>query len=135
MARPIVTVRDIMTTRLITIKAAEAVKFADIEMQLGHMHHLPVVDDDNHVVGIVSSRDLLRTGGQARVADIMSADVVTITEDQPAHEAAALLIDRQIGALPVLGKTGQLVGIVSSTDFIEIAYDALISGVMLVPEE
>src|SRR5688500_10984454 len=127
-------VRDLMTTSLITIKASEPVRFADIEMQVGNMRHLPVVDGKNHVVGMLSSRDLMRVAGTAaQVKDIMTPEVVTVREDTPAHEAAALMIDRKIGALPVIGVDDQLVGIVTETDFLEIAYDALRTGKLRIP--
>lgn len=52
------------------------------------------------------------------VADIMQTDVRTIQEDAPVAEAIVALADGHISGLPVLSLTGQLVGVVSSTDIL-----------------
>ena len=126
-------VREIMTTALIAMKANDTVKRADVDMKLASIRHLPVVDDRNHVIGILSNRDVLRALGDAGgasdgvvVGDIMTRQVHTVREDTPAHEAATLMLEHKIGALPVVGDEEQLVGLVTETDFLRIARDALL---------
>ncbi len=127
------TVADLMSTALMTIKPGDTVDRADLEMTLAGVRHFPVVDDRNHLVGILSDRDLLRAFGLSTVesvaiGDVMTVDVQTTTVDAPAHEAVELLIDLKIGCLPVIGEEGQLVGLVTQTDFLEVAHRALLSA-------
>ena len=112
----------------------EHLDLAKILMRFGHFHHLPVVADD-HVIGIVSDRDLLEalngTDGvgsdtQAEqmlkiahltVRQIMTPHPITVTPETEAPIAAALLLDKQIGALPVV-RAGKLVGMLTERDFL-----------------
>lgn len=123
-------VADLMTTALMTARLGDVVEDADFDMKLAGVRHLPVVDDKNHLVGIVSDRDVLRAftkspGEPVRIRNVMTAAPVTVTEDTPAADAAMELIERKIGCLPVVGDEGQLVGVVTETDFVRVAYEAL----------
>lgn len=121
-----------MTTALVTVKVGNAISHADAEMRLASIRHLPVVDDRHRLVGILSNRDLLGAMVKKRentlhVADIMTRDVKTIPANAPARKAAALMLEHKIGCLPVLGEEGQLVGLITETDFLRLAYELLIS--------
>ena len=115
-----------MTTALMTINASEPLAEAKIDMQMGLVHHLPVVDDRGHLVGIVSDRDIVRRADKKRVADVMSRDVVTTRPDAPAHLAASMMLDFRIGSLPVVDDDGALVGVVTVTDYLGVARRALL---------
>lgn len=56
--------------------------------------------------------------GQQRASDIMTADPFTVTPDVPVTDAAHIMTERRVGALPVLGPDGSLVGIVTEGDLI-----------------
>jgi CBS domain-containing protein len=123
-------VSDLMTTSLVTVKPGTALSHADAEMRWAGIRHLLVVDDRQHLIGILSNRDLLgalaRSGGKAvHVVDVMTRNVRTVTAEVSARRAAALLLEQKIGCLPVVGDDGQLVGIVTETDFLRVAYELL----------
>jgi CBS domain-containing protein len=123
-------VSDLMSTALITISAADVVSHADADMRLAGVRHLLVLDDRQRLVGIVSNRDLLAALGRAhgkavKIASVMSSPPRSIAPGAPARDAAALMIEHKIGALPVLGEEGQLVGIVTETDFLQLACELL----------
>ncbi len=126
------TVDDVMTTALITASPRETVDQADFDMRLARIRHIPVVDDRNRLVGIISNRDLLRAFdklGKDSVAieSVMTTEVRTISGDAPARDAVSDLIEYKIGCLPVTGAEGQLIGLVTETDFLRIAHE-LLSG-------
>ncbi len=126
-------VSDLMTTALVTIHVGNAVSHADAEMRLAGVRHLPVVDERQRLVGILSNRDLLgalaKTRGKTvHVVDVMTRNVKTIRASAQAREAAELMLEHKIGSLPVLGDEGQLVGLVTETDFLRLAYE-LMGGV------
>jgi CBS domain-containing protein len=115
-----------MSTALITINAGELLAEARSDMELGVVRHLPVVDDRGKLVGIVSDRDLVRTAAKRKVSDVMSRDVVTTRPETPAHVAASLMLDNRIGSVPVVNDGGDLVGVVTVTDYLELARRALL---------
>jgi len=118
-----------MSTAVMTADANETVKEAHSDMQVGVIRHLPVLDDRRRLVGMLSDRDVMRVVGAKRngkVADIMSREVVTIRPEAPAHEAASLMIDLKIGSLPVVDEEGNLVGMITQTDYLELARRALL---------
>jgi CBS domain-containing protein len=122
-----------------TLGRNDKLSLADDVMRLERIRHLPVLDDDGALVGILSQRDLFR-GALARalgygelaqsrmlsmlvVKDVMTNDPVTIGPDAPLSEAAARMLERKIGCLPVL-RDGKLVGIVTEGTFVALAAKA-----------
>lgn len=124
------TVEDYMSTAVITLKEADTISAANLEMKLAEIRHIPVVDAKGRVVGIVSDRDMLRhasglDGKPIPIASIMTRRVRTVRPTTPAADAAQVLLDHKIGCLPVVGDEEQLVGIITETDFLSIAQQAL----------
>jgi CBS domain-containing protein len=127
------TVEDFMSTAVITMKETDALSAAQIEMKMAEIRHLPVVDHRGHVVGVISDRDILRNltkldGQPVPVAQIMSRRVWTVLPSLPAAEAATMMLTRKIGCLPVVGDDEQLVGIITESDFLKIAEQALLGA-------
>jgi acetoin utilization protein AcuB len=122
------TVRDWMTREPETVAVDCPISVAVQRMQRREIRHLLVVDGAR-LVGVVSNRDLRRllTGNtpgsmEDPVSRIMTEDPVTVSPDVPVAEAARLLLEQKIGALPV--RDGDLVvGIFTTSD----ALDALLS--------
>jgi acetoin utilization protein AcuB len=104
------------------------------------LRHLPVLDQDEMLVGIVSEKDLLRASGDAAVEAVMTRDVITVTEYTALEAAARIMADQQISSLPVM-RNGRLVGIITENDLFMIFLELLaareegIRMTMLVPEE
>ena len=124
------TVADLMTTAVISLKPDHALSAVDAEMKLAAIRHIPVVDERNHLVGIVSDRDILSNLSRIQsesvsVRAIMTHDVITIRDSAPAHQATSLMLQNKISALPVIGDGNQLVGVVTETDLLRIAHEAL----------
>jgi CBS domain-containing protein len=122
-------VRDLMTIPIVTIKDSEAIAEAHAEMEIGVLRHLPVVDDQGQLVGVLSDRDILgvlASRRPQRVAEVMSRDVITIRPEANAHEAADLMLQHQISSVPVVDESGALVGIVTLTDYVGVARRALL---------
>ena len=122
------TVADLMSTALITAKPKDLILRAEEDMAVADIRHLPIVDDRNHLVGIVSNRDLLRAVGSGKrrlIGEVMTSKVRVVRPHTPAREAAQLMISHKIGALPVVGDEMELVGIITETDFLQVAVRAL----------
>lgn len=126
-----VPVTQVMTSRPATIGPEDSLGEAAGVMLQGGFRHLPVVDVDERVVGMLSERDLRarlgteleRFADAARdllaelVEDSMRPDLITISSDATVRDALEILGDERVGALPVLDGE-RLVGIVSYLDLL-----------------
>ena len=120
------TVADMMTTKLKTLHQDESINDADWDMVIGGFRHIPVVDEENRLVGMISDRDVLRRPERgSMVTSIMTREVQTVSPSMPAREAVEQLLLSKHSALPVTDAKGTLVGIVTATDFLELARRAL----------
>ncbi len=125
-----ITVGDLMSTALITMKPSDTIGNAEMEMKFAVIRHIPVVDDRNRLVGMVSNRDILRALGKSEageivIGEIMSKRLHTVSVEAPACEASRIILENKIGAVPVLGDDQQLVGLVTETDFVRLAHEEL----------
>lgn len=129
-----------MTRNPVTITGETTVKGALQIIQENQLRHLPVLDESDMLVGIVSEKDLLRINTEEPVQDIMTRNVVTVTEYTALEEAARIMADSKISSLPVM-RNGRIVGIITETDLFNVFLELLgarehgVRVTMLVPEE
>jgi acetoin utilization protein AcuB len=123
---------DLMTESPTAIGPTESVRKAAELLQTLDVRHLPVINEQRELVGMLSDRDLralsipyliggeyvgqLRTALDAPVSSLMSGDVLSVMRGADASEVVDLMLDNQIGAVPVTDENGVLVGIVSYVD-------------------
>jgi CBS domain-containing membrane protein len=132
-------VRDLMTSTVMTLGRNETLRTADDVMRLGRIRHLPIVDEEGALAGIVSQRDLFLSGlvralgfgshahGKAldsvSLKEAMHTEVLTVLPDAPLADAAKTMIDRKIGCLVVV-ENGRIAGILTEGDFVRLALEA-----------
>mgnify|MGYP001480222717 CR=1 FL=1 len=124
-------VKDYMTKDVITVREDRDLTDAVAILNRGSFRHLPVVNDKDHAIGIISDRDLrnLQTAmafieeaveglkSEIKLADVMTSDVTTVSPEMSLKEAAALIIQKKYGALPV-EENSRIIGILSYTDIL-----------------
>jgi acetoin utilization protein AcuB len=124
-----------MTHNPFTVFADTPMADAQALMRREHIHRLPVLSREKKLIGIVSEKDLLYASpspattlnvyemsnllSKLKVDKVMTKEVVTVEEDTLVEDAARLMVDRNIGGLPVLGD-GNLVGIVTESDIFKL---------------
>jgi acetoin utilization protein AcuB len=129
-----------MTRPPITINGQEKVKTALAVIEKQRLRHLPVLDDESNLIGIVSEKDLLRSKEDDDIQAVMTREVITVTEYTALEEAARIMADHKISSLPVM-RNGRLVGIITETDLFGIFLELLgareqgVRLTMLIPEE
>ena len=133
------TLRSLMTPDPVTVGPGEGLDRAIGLLERHGFRHLPVVEEER-VVGILSDRDLRLSTGMLRatrrardhqgrklpcaerVSEVMRSSVFCLPSDSAASRAAREMVEREIGALPVVDG-GRLVGIVTETDLLQASLD------------
>lgn len=117
-------VADVMTNASVTESPSDSLRSAAETMWRQQTGSLLVMDGDD-LVGIITERDVMKAVAQRKdvdatpVSDVMTRDVLTISPDTSAHEAARHMASRWIRHLPVVDG-GQVVGVVSQRDLVGI---------------
>jgi CBS domain-containing membrane protein len=130
-----------MSSPVVTFFAEQTLPLADDVMRIHRFRHLPVIDTERRLVGLVTHRDLLRgqisvlTGltesersarqAEVRISALMTADVWTVTPETLASHAGQTLLDHKFGCLPVVDADNVVCGIVTERDFLRFAIKAL----------
>jgi acetoin utilization protein AcuB len=133
-------VKDRMTSHPLKITPDTSFPEAFKIIRERRIRHLPVVDEEEKLIGIVAQTDLLHASpstattlnvfeinyllANMHVREVMSSPPITVPEDVPLEEAARLLVERKIGCLPVM-RDGTLVGMITETDIFEAFVEVL----------
>ncbi len=134
-------VAEIMTTEVLTVTPETSLKQVAELLTARGIAGVPVVDEENHVLGVVSEADIIlkerriatpdalhrmlhRTNGNAAkkaartAGEAMTSPAITLTAMRRVDVAAALMLDKQVNRLPVVDDHGVLVGIVTRADLV-----------------
>lgn len=133
---PQITVRDVMTLRPRSIDADASLRSAVLDMRRAGVGALPVVGEDERLIGMLSERELLRdllshylprASGSATghpeaatrrtVRDVMTRQVMCVAPHQPLAEVAALMLNKDVERVPVV-RDGTLVGFLTRGDIV-----------------
>ncbi|MDZ7806294.1 MAG: CBS domain-containing protein [Gracilimonas sp.] len=122
-------VEEFMTTDLFTVRKDDILEFVANLLDWRKIRYLPVEDDQKHLIGLITMRQLLREyskteekandTGAKTVSDVMIQNPITIHPEASIMEAMAIMKDQQIGCLPVV-KNSRLVGIITEGNFMNI---------------
>jgi len=116
----------------VTAAADDSLLDAAARMAARNVRHLPVVDGERHLVGILSDRDLRTVVGDVsrpfvrgdakvrlqslRVADAMTREAFSVRQDAPFADVVRIFTDQRVGAVPVVDEADRLIGIISYVD-------------------
>lgn len=122
------TVGSVMTSAYVTLRASQTVHqtLETIRLEAPDVETIYlayVVDDQRHILGTVSLRELILAPPDESVEHIMTRDVVSCVADAEQSEAARLIAHYDLLAVPVLNEAGQMVGIVTHDDALDVAQE------------
>ena len=128
-------VRDRMSKNPITTSSGAGVPDALQVMRGSKVRQLPVLNNKGEMVGIVSLEDLLRVSpspatslsvyelnyllDKLKIEEVMTREVITVTEDMALEEAGRIMADNKISGVPVL-RDGDLVGIITESHLFNV---------------
>ena len=126
-------VRDLMTGTVYSLMPRDDLFAAQSLMDEHNVRHIPVVDQDQDLVGLITMRDLLRAANPGdeelplemveahkhavHVAELMTEEVATVSPDDNLQETARLMLDNKFGCVPVV-QGSRLAGILTEADFV-----------------
>jgi acetoin utilization protein AcuB len=131
-------VRQYMTSDVVTANLGDGLRQTFYRMRERDIHHMPVLDDEERLVGIISDRDLRRPDwvddeqnvahyylldNAHKVADTMTQGPEAVSPDDDIQTAVGALLKRKIGALPVVTEDGRLAGILSAVDLLRAFHE------------
>lgn len=132
---PRMLVRDLMTTEVLAVAPGDTLATLRDLMYRRDIRHVPVVEGDRELVGLISQRDLLRNAlidqfdvpdfvqqavlEQVRVRELMTTGIESIEPEADIREAAQTMFENKFGCLPVVEGT-RLVGILTEADFLRL---------------
>jgi len=135
-----IAIDEFMTAEPYTLRETHSLNDARKIMTERNIRHIPITDDDRHLVGLVTQRDVLAAtsptskqqtrsaphegDSDIKLSDIMVRDVSVIHRTDSLRQAALYIQSHKYGCLPVLS-ADRLVGIITDSDFIDIAINLL----------
>ncbi len=137
-------IASIMTEYLFTLTADETLADVKALMATHGIRHIPIIDEQKNLLGIVSQRDVLAIEDSIlqaespsdkysnivkfeipiKISEFYKSDVITIPPQTTVHKAALTLQKYKIGCLPVVAN-GKLLGLVTDTDFVNVAINLM----------
>jgi CBS domain-containing membrane protein len=129
-------VKDLMTPVVEVLSIGDTLAAARTQLERGHIRHLPVVDGENRLVGLLTHRNIVgawlshgrpdrepagSVATEVPVEMVMERDVLTVDEETTAARAAELLEAHKFGCLPVVDAHHRVVGIITEADFVDVA--------------
>ncbi|OQY33185.1 MAG: hypothetical protein B6241_08775 [Spirochaetaceae bacterium 4572_59] len=124
-----------MTTNPVTVHSDTPVNEARDIMKKEKIHRLPVVDKHDHLMGIVTEKDILYASpspatsldvyeiasllNKLKVHSVMTKEVISIDVETPIEDAARIMSDNNIGGLPIM-EENILVGIITESDLFKV---------------
>jgi acetoin utilization protein AcuB len=131
-----------MARKVATVDKETSLLDAQKTMRKLQVRHLPVVDDANHLLGMVTDRDIrsalpyalskedvalkeLESYADLKVSDVMTTNLLTISPNHTLQDAILLIERKKVGAFPVVDKANKLVGILSVRDLLRAFINVL----------
>ncbi|HHJ50574.1 MAG TPA: CBS domain-containing protein [Phaeodactylibacter sp.] len=120
---------SIMTTDVFTVKPDDTLAHVHDILLNKRFHHLPVVDDNNKLLGIITSYDLMKPGvspekfAETPVKEVMTSRVASLRPEELIGGAARVFLENLFHGLPITDDDGKLVGIVTTHDVLKYVYN------------
>jgi acetoin utilization protein AcuB len=127
-------VSSFMTSKVIAAHPDDGIRHTFFRMRENEVRHMPVLDEQNKLVGIISDRDLRRPewvdeapdishlynlDDDLSVKNLMSTNLYVTHTYESIRKVSKVLLEHRFGALPVLNKEDELVGILSAVDLLQ----------------
>jgi len=134
-------VTDIMTRDIFPLKSNQTLNVVRLLMRTVHVRHVPILNEEDEFVGLLSHRDLLaysiskladldplaqsELDRQIQIKDVMRTEIATTTASTDLKEAITNMLENKFGCLPVVDDKNHLIGIITDEDIKRLAIKLL----------
>ena len=135
-------IKMIMTMKVVSIGEGEPFNHVEEKFKIHRIRHLPVVDKDNKVEGVISQRDLYKIQSPRKLEDgtwyydsemldqfilnrVMNKEVLVLNPENSVADAVLKMVDTKYGCIPIVDKDNVLCGIITQVDVLKLAAQIL----------
>lgn len=116
---------EILSSPVFTLSAEETLSSVKTIFARKKFRHIPIVNSEDTLLGIISERDILRALAEdihsdTNIKELMNMRVLTTISDATIRESAKVMINERIGCLPVLSSNQKLIGIITRSDILRL---------------
>lgn len=121
-------ISTIMTKNVVTVHPEDSLEVVKALLFEKHFHHLPVVDADGKLAGIITSWDLIKSNkrfeeyGNFKVRDLMTIKVASLGPNDSVGAAAMVFLRHLFHGVPIVDDANRLVGIVTTHDLLKYEF-------------
>lgn len=121
-------ISSIMTTNVVTVHPDDSLEVVKHLLFEKHFHHLPVVNSDSVLVGIITSWDLIKSNkrfeeyGDYQVKDLMTQKVATLGPNESIGAAAMVFLKHLFHGMPIIDDEHKLLGIITTHDILKYEF-------------
>ncbi|NRD22208.1 CBS domain-containing protein [Winogradskyella litoriviva] len=111
-------VKHNMNTKTLLVEQNDSLELVSNIMKWKNIHHIPVINNKKELTGLLTWTDLIKLGNKdllLQVKDVMTKNLITISQEAPLEEAKALMKKHKINCLPVV-RNNELLGILTTND-------------------
>ena len=125
-------VKEIMVTKIVSVHVGNSMNDVEQKLRTNHIRHLPVIDDEGKLVGIITERDLFRAVSPHETEEgfrydesqleglllehFMSRKPIVLRPNSPIADAVNVMATLKYGCIPIVSEDGKLVGIITQID-------------------
>jgi len=130
-------IKDIMVSNLITLNVEDNFSRVEELLRIYNIRHLPIIDKDGILVGIITQRDLYRICPPRKTLEgdlvydkirldgfilenVMTKDVLTLSPNDTLDKAINIMVITKYGCLPIVDENKKLLGIVTQIDVLKV---------------
>ena len=121
-------ISTIMTTNVVTVHPEDSLEVVKKLLFEKHFHHLPVVEADGRLAGIITSWDLIKSNkrfeeyGDFKVKDLMTVKVATLGPNELIGGAAMVFLRHLFHGMPIIDEDHKLLGIITTHDILKYEF-------------
>lgn len=111
--------KDVMQAPVVALQLAQSLGECFEFLKKYHFRHFPVLDQEGHLVGIVSDRDIMGHSAHKKIEEHMTRKVLATDPGSSLRDMSIAMLEERVGCLPVVNKNQSLAGIVTRTDILQ----------------
>ena len=107
-----------MSESLITLSNQHTTTHAKQIFKEKRIRHIPIIDNNHQIIGIISDRDIFDTGNSIVLNELMTKNIIVAEKNTPIRRIAEMMVYKRVGAIPIVSEYHAVIGIVTRSDIL-----------------